>query len=390
MAPILKDDLTPDIYIPTEIYIQKDIIPNIGYIIKKYGSKVILITTANDFVANSSIIETIYKNLKDLDIGCIVYDEISDIPDTEYVDSAVYFTKKTNCDTIIGLGGIESINVAKAVAILTNNSLFCEDLFNYPDVQPPVMLITIPTHPIFGFEILPMFYLTEIHEMTKKVYRNSLLFPKATIIDYNIANIPDEETIANNMISALAMSTESVISKKSNPFINTYALKSIDLIFKNLPKAYIDPKNPSPWNPLSIASIMSGFAFSASELSLSLAISLALSSRSDITVERGMGVILPHVMEYNLTASSSKYVQMSKVMDESIKDITVIEAAIKAIEGVRKLEIDINITQRLSQFDIQKIELSRVAEIANSYHFIENAPRPLSRDEIETILIAAY
>jgi alcohol dehydrogenase class IV len=37
-----------------------------------------------------------------------------------------------------------------------------------------------------------------------------------------------------------------------------------------------------------------------------------------------------------------------------------------------------------------KSEFTSVAEIASKYPFIENAPRPLSRDEIETILIAAY
>jgi alcohol dehydrogenase class IV len=83
-------------------------------------------------------------------------------------------------------------------------------------------------------------------------------------------------------------------------------------------------------------------------------------------------------------------VQMSKVMDEDVRDITVIEAAIKAVEGVRKLEIDSDIPQRLSSFEIPKTEFSRIAEIALNYPFLENAPRPLSRDEIETILIAAY
>jgi alcohol dehydrogenase class IV len=95
-------------------------------------------------------------------------------------------------------------------------------------------------------------------------------------------------------------------------------------------------------------------------------------------------------MEYNLTSSPGKYVQMSKVMDEDVKDITVIEAAIKAVEGVRKLEIDVDIPQRLSSFEINKSDFSRVAEIAMTYPFLENAPRPLTKNEIETILIAAY
>jgi len=77
-------------------------------------------------------------------------------------------------------------------------------------------------------------------------------------------------------------------------------------------------------------------------------------------------------------------------MDEDVKDITVIEAAIKAVEGVRKIEIEVEIPQRLSQFDIPKNELSKIADLTMQYPFIENAPRPLTKNEIETILIAAY
>jgi alcohol dehydrogenase class IV len=257
-------------------------------------------------------------------------------------------------------------------------------------VKPPVTLITIPALPIFGFELLPVFYITEIKDLIKKVYKNRLIFPEAVVIDPKIAANSTEEATADSAINILAISTESVVSKKINDFVNTYALKSIDIIFKTLPLAFRDTKNISHRIKLAIASIMSGIAFANTELSLCLSISLALSSKFNIPVEKGIGLILPHIMEFNLTSSSGKYVQMSKVMDEEIRDITVIEAAIKAVEGVRKLEIDVDIPQRLFQFDIPKNEFTKVAEIAMSYPFLANAPRAISKDEIETILIAAY
>ena len=386
----MNNGIGPDFYIPTEIFIKQDIIHDAGKIIKKFGNKALIVTTSHDFTKYHSVIETLTKTLNDQNIGAIIYDEIPENPDTEYIDSAVYYSKVTNCDVIIGFGGLDSINTAKAVALLTNNHLFCNDLFEYPEVKPPITLITIPTIPLFGFELLPMFYTSEIKEMIKKVYSSADIYPKAIIIDPAIAADSTEEEIADSTISTLAIAAESVVSKKTNDFVNTYALKSIDIIFKTLPLAYRDTKNISHWSKLSMASIMSGIAFATTELSLSLAISLALSSKFNIAVEKCMGLMLPHIMEYNLTSSSGKYVQMSKVMDEEIRDITVIEAAIKAVEGVRKLEIDVDIPQRLFQFDIQKSEFTKVAEIAMSYPFIANAPRLLSKDEIETILIAAY
>ncbi|MFH0974653.1 MAG: iron-containing alcohol dehydrogenase [Spirochaetota bacterium] len=382
--------IAPDFNIPTEIYIKQEIIPEIGKIIRKYGTKVLIITTSSDFSKYYSTIDIMTKSLNEYNIGSIIYDEIPDNPDTEYIDSAVYYAKMTRCDVIIGFGGIDSINAGKAVALLINNHLFCNDLFANPDVKASIPFISIPSLPIFGFELLPVFYITEIKEMTKKIYSNKEIFPKAIIIDPKISVASTEEAVADSTISILAIATESVVSKKTNDFVNTYALKSIDIIFRTLPLAYREPKNITHRTRLSIASIMSGIAFATTELSLSLAISLALSSKFKISVEKGISLMLPHVMEYNLTSSSGKYVQMSKVMDEEIRDITVIEAAIRAVEGVRKLEMDVDIPQRLFQFDIQKSEFAKVAEIAISYPFLANAPRLLTKDEIETILIAAY
>ncbi len=386
----MNSGIGPDFYIPTEIFIKQDIISDAGKIIKKFGTKVLIITTSGDFIKYHPIIETFTKALNDYNIGSIIYDEIPDNPDTEYVDSAVYYAKITKCDVILGFGGIDSINASKAVALLANNHFFCVDLFENPEVKPPITLLTVPALPLFGFELIPMFYITEIKEMIKKIYKSIDVYPRAVIIDPKLAVISSEEAIAESSIGTLAISAESVVSKRTNDYVNTYALKSIDIIFKTLPLAFRDPKNINHRAKLSTASIMSGIAFSTTELSLSLAISLALSSKFNISVEKCMGLMLPHIMEYNLTSSSGKYVQMSKVMDEEIRDITVIEAAIKAVEGVRKLEIDVDIPQRLFHFDIQKSEFSKIAEIALSYPFIANAPRQLSKDEIETILIAAY
>ena len=355
----MNNGIAPDFHIPTEIFIKQDILNETGSIVRKYGTKALIIATSGDSVKYSSTIDQITRSLSDQNIGYIVYDEIPDNPDTEYIDSAVYYSKMTKCDLIIGFGGIDSINAAKAVSLLSNNHLFCNDLFENPDIKPPLNLIIIPTLPSFGFELLPIFYISEIKDMTKKIYTNRDIFPKAVIIDPKIAAMSNEEALADSTISILAISTESVVSKKTNDFVNTYALKSIDIIFKTLPLAFRDPKNIAHRTKLATASIMSGITFATTELSLVLSISLALTSKYNIPIEKCMGLILPHVMEYNLTSSSGKYVQMSKVMDEEIRDITVIEAAIKSVEAVRKLEMDVDIPKDYFNLIFPKRNLPR-------------------------------
>ena len=73
-----------------------------------------------------------------------------------------------------------------------------------------------------------------------------------------------------------------------------------------------------------------------------------------------------------------------------MKDISVIEAAIKAVEGIRKLFLEINLPTRLSEFEIKKYELPDIATESVLFPHIENAPRVLNKNEIESILLAAF
>ena len=381
----------PDFHLPTEIYIQEEILSSISPIISKFGTRAILVTTSSDFELFQVLIENIVNNLKENDVGCIIYDGLPSNPNTEEIDLAVGFLKKTNCDLIIGFGGINSINAAKAISLLINNFIFCNDLFSNPKLSsPPMNFITVPAYPISGFEIVPLFFAEEIHKLSYQVYENQALYPLATIVDPSFSLIIDEEMAMKTAISTLAISTESIISKNNNEIINTYALKAIDMTFRNLPLVFREPQNSTPRSFLSTASVMSGIAFSIAYLSVTLAISLALSSITDMTLEDGMSIILPHIMEFNLTSSPGKYVQMSKVMGEEVKDITVIEAAIKAVEAIRRLESDVNIPLRLSNYNIAKSAFSDIAQLASSYPFLDNSPREITQSEIETILVAAY
>ncbi len=384
-------EITPDFHLPTEIYIRMEILKSIAKIIKRYGSRTILITTSSDFEVFQRVVERISDSLKEADIGCIIYDELPSSPNTEDIDFAVSFLRKTNCNLIIGFGGTESINAAKAISLLLSNYVFCDDLFSGPDpAETPVPFVSIPAYPVMGFEIAPLFYLVEIRGLTRRVYFNEALYPVATIVDPSVSLLVDEEKAMKSSISTLSMSTESVISKTNNEIINTYALKAIDMTFRHLPVAYRESKNATPRLFLSTASVMSGIAFSTAYLSATMAISLAISSKTNVTVDEAMCIILPHIMEFNLTSSPGKYVQMSKVMGEDVKEITVIEAAIKAVEAIRRLETDLNIPLRLSNYDVSKSVFSDIATLAAGYPFINNTPRELERAEIETILIAAY
>ena len=274
----MSDIISPEFHLPTEIYIKQGIIKNAAAISSKFGSRIVIVTVSTDFEIYQEALSEIFRYFKNTNLGCIIYDELPGNPTTEDIDVAVSFIKKTKCDLIIGFGGVESINAAKAIALLIKNFIFCYDALHTKEIlNPPARFITMPAYPSFGFEITPMFYIKEIHKLTNQIYYNLNLYPLAAIVDPELSlQIPDEKVLKTSA-SSLAVATESVISTMNNDVINTYALKAIDLTFRNLPVAYKESKNIVPRVNLSTASVMAGIAFSVSFLSVSLAMALAIS-----------------------------------------------------------------------------------------------------------------
>ena len=387
----LGKSLIPEFNLPSDIYVRQDIVPEIPGIVAQYGTRVLMISTKNDTELHHKIIGQISLNLKKAGIGCIVFDNIPPNPNTEDVDEVVIFAKKTNCNIIVALGGNEAVNVARAVSILISNYLFCDSLFGNPALpNANLPLIIIPTRPLYGFEIVPIFHLHDLIQKKHDIFSNKNLFPMAAIIDPNLSKFTPHDFFLRSVFASLAISIESLISQSNNDLSNTFALKSVDFIFKNLADYHNNPDNLNVRQQLETASVMSGIAFSVSIYSTSLAIALALTSIYKIDIELIINIIISHVMEYNLSSSTGKYVQIAKVMGENCRDLTVIEAAIKAVEGMRKTQNEYGLVQKLSEFEINKNDFKPIAKIASTYNINDNSPKALNAGEIEAILASAY
>jgi alcohol dehydrogenase class IV len=240
-------------------------------------------------------------------------------------------------------------------------------------------------------EIVPSFILLDAEDQVKKLFRNDMLFPALTYIDPIFSLNLDSKLTSATGAAIIAASVETFLSKNSNDITNTLALRALEMVFRALPRALAEGATLAHRNSISIASLLTGMGYANGSLGTCLAIAMAINSLTGIAFDIIMGIVLPHIMEYNLTASPGKYVQIARILDRSeLKDITVIEAAIKAVEGVRKLFSEINLPSRLSEIEIDKSIFPRAAQIASSYGFLKSTPRLLSTEEIETILLAAY
>ncbi len=167
-------------------------------------------------------------------------------------------------------------------------------------------------------------------------------------------------------------------------------MRGIEFIGKNLKKVFTSHEDIDARSNIIMGYVLTALSLLTSQLGTAQAMALALSSRDNIYQNIAHAVFLPHVMEFNLTAVPNKYLQIAKALGENIANITVVEAAIKAIEGVRKLLFDLKVPQKLSEFNVKKEIFSVVSNIAYQYEFVNYVPSTLSKEDIYNILVTAY
>lgn len=379
-------------FMPTRVYYESDSFHKMASVLKSWGNRIVLVSVKNE-LPNVNLLYEIRSNLEKDFESVIFYDDVEKLPDSDDLDTASYYARQTDADIIVGVGGIESLNMAKALSMMINNEGFCSEFLagERRPTKASLPCVTMPLLPTFGTEIAPNFILLDAEDKVKKIFSHDNIFPALAYIDPKFTLDLGVEQTAASGAAIIAASVETFISKNANDITNTLALRSIELIFRSLPKLIPEGSSIPHRNSISLASLLAGMGYANSSLGTCLAMSMAINSITGIQYDLLMAILLPHIMEYNLTATPGKYVQIARIIDNcELKDITVIEAAIKAVEGIRKLYSEIGIPNLLSDLKIDKGIFPNVGQIASAYSFLKDSPRYLNKEEMETLLIAAF
>lgn len=390
--PVLQDWV--NFHFPSKVHLEFDCIAKSGNFVKHIGSRFLLVTTQKE-MQNTNELYALKKSIESNSEGIIIYDDIKENAGFKQLDTVSHFARQAQVNCIIGYGSYESINIAKVVSVLASNDLFAEELILQKQSKKPrkksLPLITIPTMPLMGIECSPFCTIpVDMDDVKVKYLSSPDLFPELIISDAKIGMHMSTTDIAKTATSTLAAAVDTLLSRYANDITNSSSLRAIELVGKNIVNAVRDPKNMPARNSIYAASILVGISQSVSSLGLCFAIALAASSLTKMDVFQAMSILLPHIMEYHLTTAANRYVMIARALEENTSEMSVIEAAIKAVEGIRKIYFELKIPQKLSEFEVKKKDLPNIATSTMNMPFLDSLQKELPRNEIETILVAAY
>lgn len=325
----------------------------------------------------------------------IAYEEFTDIkqnPTIKNCKDGLEAFNKVGADFIIAIGGGSVIDTAKAVAIVKNNPEFA-DIRSLEGVAPThskcVPIIALPTTCGTAAEVTINYVITDEENNRKMVCVDPKDIPLVAIVDAELMASMPPKLIASTGMDALTHAIEGYITKGAHTISDMFEIKSIELIAKHLRGAVAD-RNMEDMDGMSIAQYVAGMGFSNVGLGIVHSMAHPLGAVFDIPHGVANALLLPIVMEFNMSACIEKYGDIARAMGVDTIGMTKEEAARAAVEAVRKLSKDISIPQTLREISIKREDLPRLAKDALADVCTEGNPKDVVLEDILGLYEVAY
>jgi len=232
-------------FLPTKVYFGKGTLRKIGEETVKLGGKV-MVVTGKTSARKTGILQKVENSLKKEKIETILFEQVEPNPSFETVKKGVEISRREKIEVIVALGGGSPMDTAKAIALLSTNSLPLEQYIGQDKVKKPLLpLVAIPTTAGTGSEVTKYAVLTNKGKTPpqKEVIGDAHLFPKIAILDPELTLSLPPSITADTGVDALSHAIEGFSSNRAQPFADLLALESIKLIFRYLPEAIKNPHN---------------------------------------------------------------------------------------------------------------------------------------------------
>ena len=376
---------------PSDILFGVDVHRELGAKIGELnGNRVFVITDPG--VAKVGILEKVLKVIRDKGIATGFYDGVVPEPPIESVQEIASKVRQGGFDLVIGLGGGSPMDVAKVVSVLQSNDDPIESMVGTGNVRNRGLpTITIPTTAGTGSEVTQIAIFTFEKEQTKKGIVSPFLFASAAVVDPVFTyDLPSHITARTGM-DALVHAIEAYLSLKANPMSDMYALEAIGVISKYIRKAVHNGEDIEARYFMSLGSLQAGLAFSNSSTAAVHALAYPLGGTFHIPHGLSNTLMLKSVMEYSFSGNLARYADIAAAMGENIDGFSEREAALRSIEGVENLAIDLGVPTKLREMGIPREAIPKMAEDASRQtRLILQNPRRLGVEDIEKIYHNAW
>lgn len=330
---------------------------------KAFGKKFMIVS--QQIHVDNGIVPEAIAQLKAVGCESICFLDVAGEPDEKTVDNCTALAAQNGCDAVIGIGGGSCIDVAKATGgLLTNGGHVREYLEGVGTGRvldkPTAPFIAVPTTSGTGAEVTKNAVIMSKTEHFKKSFRAESLLARVAIVDPCLTVSVPKSVTASTGMDAITQLIESYTSAKSQPMTDALAIYALKGAPEMLKRAYDNGNDLEAREHMSRCSLFSGLTLANSGLGGAHGIAAALGANFSIAHGTACAMLLPYIMEYNISGALDKLADVGEVLTgKSYTDKK--EAAYAGIKVIKELCQYLEIPEKLSQIGVKPEDFEQLA-----------------------------
>lgn len=340
--------------LPVNIIFGRGRVEELGVETAKYGKKA-LIVTGKSSTKKTGLLDKAVSLLEKNKIKAVIFDKVEQNPLTTTVYKGADIAKEDRCDVIVGLGGGSIMDAAKTIAFVTLNEGDVSDYIYGKKLSDKALpIILVPTTCGTGSEGNGFAVLTNPENNDKKSLRCNAIIAKASIVDPELMTTMPKHILASVGFDALCHNMEAYISKNAQPITTMMALQGIELIGKNLVRAYKNPEDMEAFDAITWASTLGGMVINTAGVTAAHGMEHPASGLRDIVHGRGLAALTPVIYEESICVAPEKFAVISKLLGGADEN--------DCVKSIRKLLKDIDLETTLKEQGIKEEDVDWMSE----------------------------
>ena len=360
-------------------------IAQVGGLTAQFGSKALLVTGRGS-LRESGWLERIVSGLGEHDMAVTVFEGVEPEPSLARVEIGRRMLREAGCDVVVTVGGGSALDVGKAIGALANAPGPVVEYHQGRDIsEPGVPIIACPTTSGTGTEVTPNAVLSDHDRGVKASIRGDGVIAKVAIVDPELTLSAPPTTTAYAGMDAFTQALEAYTSTGANLVTDALAAEALVHVASAIRTAYHDGSDLPAREHMSLGSLLAGMAFASARLGLVHGLAHPVGLISGQPHGRVCGLLLPHVVDFNVAAAREKYAEAARLLglsDDPDHEV----AAEKLHQWVVELAEELQIGNTLSELGITEGDLEAMIPPTLTSGSSKHNPREVREHELRDFL----
>jgi len=367
---------------PTTMWVGENRITDLGNACKQLNIESPLLVTDGG-LAKTQMVLNILEKLKNEGLKVSIFSNVVGNPNGTNVKEGVEIYNKENCDGVIAFGGGSGLDVGKAVAFMSGQTL---PIWNFEDVgdnwtkanhEKISPIIAVPTTAGTGSETGRASVILNEETSVKNIIFHPKFLPSIVILDPILTiGLPPKITAATGM-DALAHNLEAYCAPGFHPMADGIALEGMRMINQWLLTAVKEGSNIEARMNMLTAASMGSTAFQKG-LGAIHSLSHPVNALNNIHHGLSNAIFMPYVLTFNKDVIEEKIIKICKYLE--LKNQSFDGFIQWVLEFREKLDMPHKLSDVIKEenFDIQRLSKMALEDPSTSSN-----PKKLTVDDMK-------